>query len=244
MYDLSIPAQSMTPELRDFVGSGSCFILNEGQGLLPQMNSGGRCKVYAALKRPIDWVDKHSLPDGEKRKWIAELFRGWCDGFAEKLIMAAEEDSVVARRIYGFQPDLKWESGLTGVTVIGKRLLLLYPGCKLIFQATRHTLCPHQGKVSIKVCRAEFFAIQCSSSGLADAMYLSRALISALNETAASSKHVDHEKLRTTLRTFEEEMMDRVKEEMGVSYDMTERFYAPDAARGFAEFFKEMAGGE
>lgn len=72
-------------------------------------------------------------------------------------------------------------------------------------------------------------------------MNLSRALISALKENAASSTHVDPEKLRTTLRNFEEEMMDRVKEEMGVSYDMTERFYAPDAARGFAEFFKEMA---
>lgn len=159
MYDLSIPAQSMTPELRDFIGSGSCFILNEGQGLLPQMNSGGRCKVYAALKRPIDWVDKHPLPDGEKRKWIAGMFCEWCDGLAEKLIMAAEEDSVVARRIYGFQPDLKWESGLTGITVIGKRLLLHYPGCKLIFQATRHTPCLHQGKVSIKVCRADFYAV-------------------------------------------------------------------------------------
>jgi hypothetical protein len=199
--------------------------------------------VYAALKRPIDWIDKYPLPDGEKRKWIAEMFCGWCDGLAEKLIMAAEEDSIVARRIYGFQPDLKWDSGLTGVTVIGKRLLLQDPGCKPIFQATRHTPCLHQGKVSTKVCLIDFYAVQCLSSGLADAMYLSRALISVLEASTASSSPIDHEQLRFTLRTFEQQMMDRVKEEMGVSYDMTERFYAPDAARGFAEFFKEMAGG-
>jgi len=61
MYDLTIPARNMTDELKSFVGAGSWFILNEGQGILPQMDSGGQCKVYAALKRPVDWVGHHPL---------------------------------------------------------------------------------------------------------------------------------------------------------------------------------------
>jgi 2-polyprenyl-6-methoxyphenol hydroxylase-like FAD-dependent oxidoreductase len=121
MYDLSVPVERMTPELRSFVGSGSCFILNEGSAILPQMNSGGRCKVYAAVQRPAEWIDAHPLPEEGKRKWIAGMYAGWCDALAEKLIMAADEETVVARRIYGFQPGLKWDSDLSGATVIGKQ---------------------------------------------------------------------------------------------------------------------------
>lgn len=127
MYDLSVPSERMTIDLRKFVGGGSCFILDEGQGVLPQMNSGGRCKVYASLKRPIDWVDAHPLPEQGKLEWIARMFPGWCEGLVEKLIMAAEEESVVARRIYGFKPDLKWESELSGVTVMGEYCLHILP---------------------------------------------------------------------------------------------------------------------
>jgi 2-polyprenyl-6-methoxyphenol hydroxylase-like FAD-dependent oxidoreductase len=120
MYDLSIPANRMTPELQHFVGPGSCFVLNEGLSLLPQINSGGRCKIYACLQKPIEWVDQNPLPETGKRDWIARFFAGWCDGLAEKLIMAADEDSVVARRIYGLPADLEWQTELTGVTVMGE----------------------------------------------------------------------------------------------------------------------------
>jgi 2-polyprenyl-6-methoxyphenol hydroxylase-like FAD-dependent oxidoreductase len=120
MYDLTIPAGNMTPELHDFVGPGSCFVLNEGLGLLPQMNSGGRCKVYASLQRPIEWIELNPLPEKGKREWLCDFYAGWCDGLAEKLIMAADEDTVVARRIYGFSVDLEWQTDLTGVTLMGE----------------------------------------------------------------------------------------------------------------------------
>jgi hypothetical protein len=38
-------------------------------------------------------------------------------------------------------------------------------------------------------------------------------------------------------------MMNRVRPELEVSYDMNDRFYAPDAARSFARFFEQMAAG-
>lgn len=120
MYDLSIPAANMTPELKEFTGAGSAFVLNEGLGLLPQMNSGGRCKVYASLQKPVEWVDQNPLPESGKREWIAQFYKGWCRGLAEKLIMAAEEETAVARRIYGFAATLEWDSDLTGVTVMGE----------------------------------------------------------------------------------------------------------------------------
>lgn len=75
-------------------------------------------------------------------------------------------------------------------------------------------------------------------------MHLSQVLVPLLKPKDASTPQtIDSAKLRTALRQFEKDMMTRVEDKMHVSYDMTRRFYAPDAARGFTEFFKSMAAG-
>lgn len=48
---------------------------------------------------------------------MRRCFEGWDERVGE-LVMAAEEETVMRRRIWMFDPDLKWETDLTG-TVIG-----------------------------------------------------------------------------------------------------------------------------
>lgn len=75
-------------------------------------------------------------------------------------------------------------------------------------------------------------------------MHLSKVLIPLLESSNDFNTHsIDSEKLRLGLRQFESDMMDRVQDEMRVSYDMSEKFYCQDAARAFTEMFKEMAAG-
>jgi 2-polyprenyl-6-methoxyphenol hydroxylase-like FAD-dependent oxidoreductase len=135
MFDMTIPAESMVPELQRIVGPGATLILGTASstptttkttdiqhpaqgGVLPQMNSGGKCRVYAALKVEQDWLDKNPLPDTGKREFIASFFPGWDQ--ANRLILASDADEVIPRRIYQSDPDLKWDTDLTGVTVVGE----------------------------------------------------------------------------------------------------------------------------
>ncbi len=52
---------------------------------------------------------------------MRRCFEGWDERVGE-LVMAAEEETVMRRRIWTFDPDLKWETDLTG-TVIGGSIL-------------------------------------------------------------------------------------------------------------------------
>jgi len=124
MYDMMIPAENMTSRLRDYVGNGAAMILDDGKGLLPQMNSGGRCKVYPGFKCPENWLDENPLPESGKREWIAKMYEGWYE-LNREIIMACDEDTIVARKIWKFDPDLKWDTDKTGVTVIGESIICL-----------------------------------------------------------------------------------------------------------------------
>lgn len=117
MYDLQIVPADHTPDLASFIGKGTCMILQDGKGLIPQMNSGGRCRVYAAVYSTDD--TRMDLPTNGKKEVIKQMYTGWDERCAD-LIMASQEESIVARRIYAYSPDLTWTSDLSGVTIIGE----------------------------------------------------------------------------------------------------------------------------
>lgn len=106
MYELTISPNNLTPGLKAYVGQGSLSALDEGMTVLPQMNCGGLCKVYTGLNCPENWTDESPLPDEGKREWLADFFHGWHEQVRD-IIMASEEDNVVTRRIWQFDPDLK-----------------------------------------------------------------------------------------------------------------------------------------
>ena len=100
------------------------MVMDEGKVLLPQMNSGGKCKVYAGLHVEEKWLDEHPLPDKGKKEWIKGLYDGWTEEVRE-IIMACDEETLVPRRIYAYDPALRWKSDMSGVMVIGALRLLL-----------------------------------------------------------------------------------------------------------------------
>ncbi|OCF60435.1 hypothetical protein L486_00068 [Kwoniella mangroviensis CBS 10435] len=66
MYELDIPPSNLTSHLEAYIGKGALMMLDEGKAVMPQMNSGRKCKVYLALKVPIDWQKLHPLPEDNK----------------------------------------------------------------------------------------------------------------------------------------------------------------------------------
>ena len=96
------------------------MILSEGKGILPQMMSGGKCRIYAALRCSESWLNENPLPENGKREEVCKHFEGWCRGDVEDMIMASDEDAVVPRKIYMHDPTSRWDSEMPGVTVIGE----------------------------------------------------------------------------------------------------------------------------
>ena len=119
MFDLQIPAEKLTDDLRAFIGSGTCMILDGGKGLIPQMNAGGRCRAYAAVFDKEKKVGDPLMPETGGKSWVKRLYEGW-DPRCLDLIESADEESIVERKIWAVDPDLTWESDLTGVTIIGQ----------------------------------------------------------------------------------------------------------------------------
>lgn len=119
MFDLQIPAEKLSDELRAFIGSGTCMILEGGKGLIPQMNAGGKCRAYAAVFEKQEKVGGPLMPETGGKAWVKRLYEGW-DPRCLDLIESADEESIVERKIWAVDPDLTWESDLTGVTIIGK----------------------------------------------------------------------------------------------------------------------------
>lgn len=103
MYDLQIPAENVTSELQAFIGKGTCMILQDQKGLIPQMNSGGKCRAYAAVFDSNDGDDRRGgkLPESGKKEWVRDLYAGW-DERCGQLVDAAEEESIVERKIWAF----------------------------------------------------------------------------------------------------------------------------------------------
>ncbi|EIW70791.1 hypothetical protein TREMEDRAFT_38404 [Tremella mesenterica DSM 1558] len=234
MYDLLISPPNLTPTLSKFVGQGAALILHEGKCVLPQMNSGGRCKIYAALRVGEKWLDEYPLPAEGKKEAVARLFpedEGWT-GKARELIEAADEDSVVSRRIYGYPPGLKWKTDLTGVTVIGD---------------AAHVMSP--------------FAGEGVNQALADALLLGKTLVNTYYNSFPKStspapfplslfpvsppprsipRTPSPATLHAALRTFESRMMRRVDPELRGSAENLEMFMGPHAAERVHNFFRYM----
>lgn len=129
MYDLQILPSNLTPELKALIGNGTCVVLSDGMALFPQMNSGGHCRVYAAVSAYAKTQNEELWPEaGARRKWLLNVYSGWDEKFKE-LIMTSEEETATPRRIFAFDPAFKWEglSEITGATVIGECLCYVQP---------------------------------------------------------------------------------------------------------------------
>ena len=238
MYDLQISPYNLTPSLKALIGNGTCIALDDGKGLFPQMNSGGRCRVYAAISAHAIISNEEPWPEaGKRRQWLIKLCEDWDERYKE-LIMASDEETATPRRIYAFDPAFKWTgSETTGVTIIGEysrpsssykdpNLLRRYEAktTHLIGDAA-HVMAPSGEGVNL---------------ALADALDLGKALVNLF----AQSEPPSRKQIRDAISDFEKIMMDRAHPEMEISERMLEKFYGPSGGAGpFTEMLKLMMQG-
>ncbi|KAK4687346.1 hypothetical protein P7C73_g2773, partial [Tremellales sp. Uapishka_1] len=127
MYDMTISASSMTPALQSFIGPGAMMAISDEKGVLPQMNSGGKCKVYVGLKCPEQFVDENPLPETGKREWILnKFFDDWSEEIKD-VVRACDEEYIAPRRIWTTDVDTKWTTDLTGCTIMGDAAHVMSP---------------------------------------------------------------------------------------------------------------------
>ncbi|WVW83732.1 hypothetical protein I302_105753 [Kwoniella bestiolae CBS 10118] len=245
MYELDIPSSNLTSALERYIGKGALMMLDDEKAVMPQMNSGRRCKVYLALKVPVDWQREHPLPDEGKREWLCGLFEGWTKEVKE-VIMASEEGSVRQRKIYQYDPEIRWETDKTGVTIMGDAAHVMSPfagegvnqaladalllGQSLVPLFTRPI--PSQNKSSLLPFPLSLLPISPSPSTELPPKPKPRP-VQPITPTS--------EELYKALRKFERQMMDRAKVEMQGSRDNMEMFFGEEPAKALAGMLSGFA---
>lgn len=125
--DLNISAIESYPELSELVGQGLIFIMSNGKGILAQRNSGGRVRVYVALRVDENWLENESGINIDNldaaRTSIADLFSGW---HSSALDLIRHCDAITPRKIYALPVSHKWETQ-SGITLLGDAAHLMSP---------------------------------------------------------------------------------------------------------------------
>lgn len=238
MYDFQISPSNLTPSLKALIGNGTCIVLSDGKGLFPQMNSGGRCRVYAAISAHAKISNEEPWPEaGQRRQWLIKLYEDWDERYKE-LIMAADEETATPRRIYAFDPEFQWHSSeTTGVTIIGE-----YSGPSFPYKEP-YFLYRHEAKTTHLIGDAAHVMAPSGEGvnlALADALDLGKALFNLFSQSEPPSS----KQIQDTLKDFEKTMMDRAHPEMEISERMLDKFYGPNGgAEAFTEMLKLMMQG-
>ncbi|WWC70379.1 uncharacterized protein I206_104329 [Kwoniella pini CBS 10737] len=232
MYELEILPSNLTSSLETYIGKGALMILDEGKALMPQMNSGKKCKIYLALKVPFNWQKENPLPEKGKREWLVNLFEGWLPQ-AKEIIMASEETSINQRKIYQFDPELTWNTDKTGVTVMGDAAHVMSPFAgEGVNQALADALL--LGQTLVPLFRPKLELGKSSSPPFP----LSFFPISQPTERPTPLVEPSTDDLHEALREFEIKMMKRAKVEMEGSKENMDMFFGDEPARHLAGMLK------
>ncbi|WWD17435.1 hypothetical protein CI109_101876 [Kwoniella shandongensis] len=230
IYDLSI--SSMSPKIQKILGTGMLMILGNGgddKAVMPQNLSHGRAKVYLAMKVAEEWQDEHRLPEKGKKEWLVGLFEGWTEE-AKEVIMACEEEGIVQRRIYQFDPDLNWKTDKTGVTIMGDAAHVMSPFAgEGVNQALADALELGQTLVKVFTPPPRFVSLA--------PFPLSLFPVSPPPPTNPRIVPPSSAELHAALRSFEKGMMRRAREEMvGSQMGLDMIFGSEEPAKAWAEF--------
>ncbi|KAL8723344.1 MAG: hypothetical protein Q9225_000327 [Loekoesia sp. 1 TL-2023] len=128
MFDLRIrDVNSNHPEISKLVGRGTYVSLSNAKGLIAQRNGDNSIRVYAAFRRPEDWLSETGVDfgnEGMTKDFLSQEF----DDFApplKALFLKADPD-IVARPMHMFPVDHTWEH-TPGVTLLGDAAHLMTP---------------------------------------------------------------------------------------------------------------------
>ncbi|MER7703719.1 NAD(P)/FAD-dependent oxidoreductase [Kitasatospora sp. NPDC097605] len=107
------------PDLARLVGDGSVAVYGVNRALVAQRNSGGRVKVYAQFRAPLDWyADGSNVPSR-----LLALFDGWADPVLDLL----RHGAAFAHRPLHVLPESHTWAHVPGVTLLGDAAHLMPP---------------------------------------------------------------------------------------------------------------------
>lgn len=112
------------PGLARLIGDGSMGVYGVNRGLVAQRNSGGRVKVYAQFRAPLDWHANLDPADAQAvRSSLLTLFDGWA---APVLDLLRHGTAFIHRPLYVLPVSHTWAHA-PGVTLLGDAAHLMPP---------------------------------------------------------------------------------------------------------------------
>ena len=111
-----------TLEAAGLVGNGSLFAFGGAEAVFAQRNGQGRLCVYAALKRPQDWLAS-KLSKDSAASLIEAAYQHWAPNLRHLLDACRD---FTARPIHALPADFAWLPR-TGITLIGDAAHLMPP---------------------------------------------------------------------------------------------------------------------
>ncbi|KAI9276488.1 putative monooxygenase [Umbelopsis sp. AD052] len=124
----ALDVQERHPWLSEYVGSGSCFMFDEGRALLCQRNGNNSIRAYAAVRQPESWSKDCGI-DWSKpataRKALVDQYFADCGEDVKRVIQDANDD-LKLRLAYMLPVGVEWQSR-PGVTLIGDAAHLMTP---------------------------------------------------------------------------------------------------------------------
>ncbi|GJJ16176.1 hypothetical protein Clacol_010456 [Clathrus columnatus] len=115
------------PATGELIGTGSCFFLGEGKGLLAQRNSDRSARIYAMLRVSEDWSGSCGIDWQNRNAAVEGLLSQQFDHWDEKgKLWVRNGDEVFLRPLYMLPIGFKW-TPKSGVTLLGDAAHLMTP---------------------------------------------------------------------------------------------------------------------
>lgn len=200
--------------LSNYVGQGSCFMFDEGRGLLCQRNGDASIRAYACVRQPETWIKECGIDwtrPQTARKELIDRYFGDC-GEDLKTIISTTKDNLIPRALYMLPIGLKWNS-VPGVTLLGD---------------AAHLMTPFAG-VGVNIA-------------MKDALELANAVIAEKDNWTLNFQFSDGTKLAAAMSKYESSMFERAKRNAEKTFQNLERHFSAGGTEAMVEMLKRHMG--
>lgn len=105
------------PKLAQFVGNGSCLLVDGSVGVIAQKSGDGSVKTYSFIPVAEEWKELSGIDWSNQRvaleEYVKRFHATWVDE-AKQLLVECDEGDLTVRQLYQFGPDHKLEKEHSG----------------------------------------------------------------------------------------------------------------------------------